>query len=499
MSAVDVLGRTPAPASRVALVTSDAVWTYGDLARATDDRARELHEEGAVSGALVPRVVDADVAGVVTLLALWRIGAIPAPLNARLTGPEIERARRVLGSVDTAPPGGSAAALRDVRDAQAVLWTSGTAGTPRGVVIPFEAIDASTRGAAERLELHADDVWLASLSPAHVGGLVLIARAMLLGCALVVSGSFDAAVASAWIDGRERGAVTHASLVPTQLLRLLDVRDGAPPPSTFRCALIGGAAAPSSLVRRALEAGWPLALSYGLTETTSQVATAPPGLVRGKPGTVGAPLAGVELRVADDGEILVRGATVASGYITADAEGRDRREEALRPLADPDGWHHTGDYGHVDTDGHLWVTGRRGDRIVSGGVTVDAGEVEEALRAHPSVRDAGVVGVPDEEWGERVGAWVELSDPAGAAATGAAGATGSEGGAAAGATPLDPVVLDAWLRPRLAAAKLPRVWLVGPALPRNANGKLDRAAVRDALTARGAAARVGRKRTSGEP
>jgi O-succinylbenzoic acid--CoA ligase len=374
----------------------------------------------------------------VTLLALWRIGATPAPLSSRLTEPERDTARRVLESA----PG----------DAQVVLWTSGTAGRPHGVAIGFAALAASAEASAERLGLGAADVWHASLSPAHVGGVALVARALLLGARLVVTGPFEAGEASALIDGRgvRAGlAVTHVSVVPTQLLRLLDARAGAPAPPTFRCALVGGAAAPAGLVARALAAGWPLALTYGLTEATSQVATAAPALTRRKPGTLGRPLRDVELRVNHDGEILVRGATLADGYLASE-----------EPLLAPDGWHHTGDLGRLDEDGDLWVTGRRIDRIVSGGVTVDAAEVEEALRGHPGVRDAGVVGLPDAEWGERVGAWVEPMEPD---------------------WPELVSALDAWLRGRLAPAKLPRVYHVAPGLPRNANGKLDRGRVREAL------------------
>jgi O-succinylbenzoic acid--CoA ligase len=197
-------------------------------------------------------------------------------------------------------------------------------------------------------------------------------------------------------------------------------------------------------VARALGEGWPLALTYGMTEMTSQVATAPPERVRAKPGTVGAPLDGAEVRVAPDGEILTRGATLALGYVGAEA-----------PLRDPDGWYHTGDLGRVDHDGDLWVTGRRSDRIVSGGVNVDAHEVEAALREHPAVGDACVVGVPDDRWGEAVAA-----------------ALVPRGG------PVDLDGLADWLRGRLSPAKRPRRWRVVEALPLNANGKVDRGAVR---------------------
>ena len=438
---VDVLARVSAPPDRTVLWDAEGAWTYAELAARVDERAADLDAVGHGPGEVVPVVLDADLEGIVTLLALWRVGATPAPLSSRLTETERDAARRALAGV----AGG----------AQAVLWTSGTAGRPRGVALTFDALDASARASAERLALGAEDVWLASLSPAHVGGLALVTRALLLGSRLVAVGPLEAVAVGALVDGR--GAppgvtVTHLSVVPTQLVRLLEVRGGAPPPPSLRCVLVGGGAAPAGLVARALDAGWPLALTYGLTEATSQVATAPPDVVRRKPGTVGSALPGVELGVADDGEILVRGATLASGCIASDDA-----------LLGEDGWLHTGDLGRLDADGDLWVTGRRMDRIVSGGVTVDAAEVEEALRTHPGVRDAGVVGLPDEEWGERVGAWVEPVD----------------------ASTTDRLItsLDGFLRSRLTGAKLPRVYHVAPGLPRNANGKLDRGRVREALLA----------------
>jgi acyl-CoA synthetase (AMP-forming)/AMP-acid ligase II len=138
---------------------------------------------------------------------------------------------------------------------------------------------------------------------------------------------------------------------------------------------------------------------------------------------------------------MVRGATLAERYVGADEE---------RILGD-DGWYHTGDLGRIDEDGHLWVTGRRGERIISGGVTVDAIEVEEVLRAHPAVVDAVVTAIPDDEWGEIVGAFV----------------VGVEG-------EFDLDAVDEHARSALSDAKRPRRWLIDHELPLNANGKVDR-------------------------
>ncbi|MEX2466827.1 MAG: AMP-binding protein, partial [Gemmatimonadota bacterium] len=296
MSVLDVLGaragaRDPDGA---ALVTPEGPLTWSGLADVVDARAGELLGSGVEPGALLPLVVDPDRGGIVGLLAAWRAGVVPAPLNARLTEPERARAREALVA---APP-----------DCQAVLWTSGTSGQPRGVALGRAGLLAHVEAVAERLELDGSEVWLASLSPAHVGGLALVARAALTGATIVVPGRPD-------MDGllralrRTTSAVTHVSLVPTQLDRLVGTWGAAPPPPELRCILIGGAHAPPALVRAATQAGWPIALTYGMTEMWSQVATAPPDLTRQRPGTVGAPLTGVEVRIAAEQEILVRGPT----------------------------------------------------------------------------------------------------------------------------------------------------------------------------------------------
>ena len=421
---------------RIALVSPDRAWTYAELATEVSERADALRSAVRRGGAHF-FAAGADAAGVVELLACGQIGAAAAPLDPRMTDVERSAAESSLRGVET--------------DAQVILWTSGTTGRPRGVALSYENLRASCNAAAERLELGPTDVWLASLSPAHVGGVALITRSMFLGCTLVASGPFDVELFSEQIDGRRLPAgvppISHMSLVPTQLLRLLELRGDARPPLTFRCALIGGAHAPPDLVARALGAGWPLALTYGMTEMTSQVATATPAEVIADPGSVGRPLGGVEVRVAGEGEIEVRGPTLATGYVGSS-----------EPLGGEDGWLRTGDLGHLDGAGALWVTGRRADRIVSGGVTVDATHVENVLREHPAVYDVCVVGVPSDEWGESVAAWVVPVE---------------------GELDLDE--LDEHARGRLSEARRPRIWHIHTSVPRNPMGKPDRRRIRAEL------------------
>jgi len=294
---------------------------------------------------------------------------------------------------------------------------------------------ASARASRERLGLAPSDRWLGSLSPAHVGGLALLTRAAALGSGVVLRGAFRA---ETFLALAEEGAITHASLVPTMLHQVLAALGKGRAPPSLRCVLLGGAPAPEALLAEALAAGFPMALTYGLTEASSQVATAEPDLVLRKPGTVGAPLPGVEVSVAEEGELLVRGPTVAPG------------------LADGDGWLRTGDLARMDGDGHLWIVGRASDRIISGGVKVDPAEVEAVLSGHPGVLEAAVVGLPDPEWGERVVA----------AVVSVHGRGPSE------------AELGEKVRAALSAAKWPRAWRFVEALPRNATGKVDREGVR---------------------
>lgn len=277
-----------------------------------------------------------------------------------------------------------------------------------------------------------DDRWLCVLPVFHVGGLAILMRSAVYGTAAVVHERFDADAAAAAIAGSE---VTLASLVPTMLLRMAEA--GLESGPGLRAVLLGGASAPSELVRSAVARGLPVVRTYGMTETASQIAVEPVG-ERGV-----RPLPGVELRIGRGGEVLVRGPMVARGSLAGD------------------GWLHTGDSGQIDDRGLLHVEGRLDEVIVTGGEKVAAAEVEDALLAHPAVRDAGVVGAPDPEWGEAVTAFVVTSE-----------AVREEG------------LLD-HCRRRVARYKVPKRVVLVDSLPRNAAGKLRRDALAAPLPARG--------------
>lgn len=436
------------PRHEQVVVTPSRRWTRGELAEAADAAGSSLSGAGVAAGTV--HAIDArpDVDTLISLLALWRLGAVPALLHPGLTRPEWTTGIEALSGAGLGGevPLGTAA----------ILWTSGTSGRPRGVALGHEGLIASAEASAERLSLGPDDVWLASLSPAHVGGLALLTRALLLGSTLVLRGKTSPEEIPALLRGSPTTpSVSHLSLVPTQLQRLLDAWGEDAPPRSFRLALIGGAPTPGDLAERAFLTGWPVALTYGMTEMTSQVATAAPAEVVYDPESVGRPLRDVEIRIARSGEIWTRGATRALAYLSSEAS-----------LVDAEGWVHTGDLGELDERGRLRVTGRRSDRILSGGVTVDANEVEAALRGHPGVAAVTVVGIPDEEWGERVAAAVVRSDGSSAAD----GDTDNEEDFTG--------ALETWCRARLSVAKVPREWRFPESLPLSERGKVDRGLVK---------------------
>jgi O-succinylbenzoic acid--CoA ligase len=248
-----------------------------------------------------------------------------------------------------------------------VMATSGSTGTPKGVVLTHDAVAASAAATSAHLGTSEHDTWLACLPLAHVGGMSVITRALHTGAGLVVHDGFDATR----VEQAGREGATAVSLVATALRRI--------DASLFRIIVLGGGRPPADRPSNCHT-------TYGLTETGS-------GVVYD-----GVPLPGVDVRVCDDGEVLLRGPMLLRGY-----------RNGSTPL-DADGWLHTGDLGRWSTDGRLHVEGRRGDLIITGGENVWPEVVEAALLTHPSVLEVAVAGADDVEWGHRVVAWVVPAD-----------------------------------------------------------------------------------------
>ena len=254
-----------------------------------------------------------------------------------------------------------------------VIATSGTGGRPRCAELSRDAVEAAVRASAEVLGAGEEDRWLSCLPLAHIGGLLVVYRHLLLGAPLTFRRSATPRVMAALPE------VRFTSMVPTQLIRLLD--SGAEL-RRLRAILVGGSRVDPALESRSAAAGAPVVPTYGMTETCGGVVYS------------GRPLPGVEVCASPSGELLVRGATLMRRY---------RLDAAATSAAlGSDGWLRTGDGGEVGPDGTVHVWGRLADVIVSGGEKIWPGDVEAALADHPAIAAVMVVGAPDREWGQRV-------------------------------------------------------------------------------------------------
>jgi o-succinylbenzoate---CoA ligase len=358
--------------------------TYGELGERAGRTARRLASLGVGAGDRVTVQAKPELAFVEVLHALPRLGAALAPVDPRGSSPPALDLDRIGEAGEAGVP------LRErveQDEVHSVILSSGTSGGPKPVPLTYGNHHASATASAELLGSEPDDRWLCVLPLFHVGGLAILLRSAMHRVTAVVHDRFEPERVREEI---ESGSVTLVSLVPTMLRRLRDAGfSGAP---GVRALLLGGGPVPVDLLEWAEAEGLPVMPTYGLTETASQIATAAPGERAGRI------LPGAEVRIArsegrgprDEGEILVRGPMVSP-----------------QALAD-DGWLHTGDLGRLDADGKLLVVGRAKEIIVTGGENVSPARVESALTAHPAVADAGVLGLPDPEWGEAVSAFVVL-------------------------------------------------------------------------------------------
>ena len=349
---------------------------------------------------------------------------------------------------------------------QSIVFTSGTTGYPKGAMLTYANQFWSATASSYRLGILPNDRWLLCIPLYHVGGMSIVFRCCLYGTAVMLIEKFDPDKVNAALD---TGHVTLASFVPTMLRRLIETRSNRETssdrrlPASVRTILLGGATAPLDLLERVHAAGWPVVLTYGMTEACSQVATATPDETHRKPGSVGKPLMFIEVQIVNDGsrianqtypigEIIVRGPTVMQSYY----RDQEAAYEALH-----DGWLHTGDLGYLDEEGDLWIVDRRTDLIVTGGENVYPSEVERVLLSHPGVQEACVVGVPDPEWGQRIVAALVGVDP-----------------------DLTAETLIGYCRKHLAGYKIPREVQFVQVLPQTASGKFKRDEVRSLLQAK---------------
>ena len=469
---------------------TDTRWSYSGLDAAVDETAGRLAALGIESGDHVGMLMSTQLLSVCLLHAAQRLGLRLVPLNTRLTAAELggqidhsdlsmlvcgadteQLAVEAAGTTPVAsvddPQWEEVQSFRAVApepidpvdwtfdDPQLMVFTSGSTGEPKAVVLTMGNLLASAAASGFRLGVDPDDRWLLTLALYHVGGIAPVLRSTLYGTAVVLRSGFDPGEVA---DDIERYDVTVVSLVPTMLSTMLERRGTLS--DSLRAVLLGGAPASDSLIERCRNYSIPVFPTYGMTETASQIATARPQQAFERAGTVGRPLMWTDLSIVDNGEpvgsgergeIVVGGPMVTAGYYgDVDANVEAFCEHGLR----------TGDIGYTDDNGYLYVLNRLDDRIITGGENVDPGEVVAALRAHPEVDEAAVVGIDDDTWGQRVSALVVPKTET-----------------------LSAAAVETFCRERLAGYKLPRQIAFTDSLPRTASGTVKRPAVREQLTA----------------
>lgn len=448
--------------SGLCLIADGERVSFADLDEQVARAAGALVDAGIKNGSRVALWGAHDLATVRAMWAVPRAGAVLLAINTRLTEQEaahqaVEAAVSVVLSRSNQPQLGIRSLDLDelakgrphrsepphVDAPHSVVYTSGTGGAPKGVILTWANLEAAAAASAEVLGHTRRDRWLAVLPLYHVGGMSILFRSARQGGAVVLDGFEPERVAAHLREDR----ITLVSLVPTMLARLLDVDPGPFP--DLRAILLGGGPVSEALLARAAAGRVPVLSTYGLTEAASQVATVPleAALVR---HTRVVPVPGMEVRIVDEGgqplatgtagRIQIRGAAVSPGYL------HDRPRS-------PGTWFTTGDLGRLDGDHQLELLGRADDTIITGGENVYPVEVEAALEEHPRVREAAVFGIEDPEWGEIVAAQV----------------------AAQG---VEEHELDRFLRSRLAGFKIPTRWHLVSAIPRTGLGKIDRARLR---------------------
>jgi fatty-acyl-CoA synthase len=352
------------------------------------------------------------------------------------------------------------------QDIAVLLFTSGTTGEPKVAMLRHRHLTSYVVSTVEFCGSGEDHAALISVPPYHIAGISAVLTGVYAARRIIYLPAFTP---EAWVDAAAKENITHAMVVPTMLGRTLDVLEARGQRLPYLRALsYGGGRMPLPVVERALRLlpHVDFVNAYGLTETSSTVAvlngedhrialTSDDPLVRRRLGSVGRPLPSVELQIRDPngavvapgicGEVYVRGEQVAGEYLH-------------RKVIRDDGWFATNDAGWVDEEGYLFLEGRLDDVIVRGGENISPGEIEDVLRAHPAVADVAVLGLPDDQWGERVAAVIVAR---------AHSPTVAE--------------LSDWVRSRLRSTKTPETWDFRSELPYNDTGKLLRRVLKDQL------------------
>lgn len=483
-----LLWRSTISPHQPALKFGSVQWTYKELQEKVSNLSGLLRSSGLEKRERVGLLLNASEIYIATVHALARIGAVTVPLNAKQSSSELllqlkncnpsliiydpalsdlkrrieeestdrrfrwKRSTELRTDTNSKPIKGESMNTASVHS---IIYTSGSTGTPKGVEITFSNLLWNAIAFGIRHGASSSDKWLLVMPLFHVGGYTIIFRSVLHGSSIVLHPRFEAAKVAESLD---RDSITLTSFVPTMLERVLKLHRGSFSPS-LRLIFLGGSQIPTFLLQEILQRRLPVVLTYGMTETCSQVAISSIGSSASLDKISYRPMFPTTMAIKSGkaltykfgkvGEIVVRGPTVFKGYWG---------EPRITSAAFKNGWFCTGDFGFLDDQGSVVLLGRRYDMMISGGEKINPSDVEASLLQHEAIEDVVVIGREDGVWGERVEAVLKIKQDA-------QSPSASE--------------LTKFLQERIGRYKIPKAYHFWTSIPKTPTGKTRRAVVRE--------------------
>lgn len=403
-----------------ALITSSKSITYSELHKNINSYSNYLKQTGVKEKTNIAILSENTIEFVFAIFALWKIGAVPVPINLRLNKNEIEEIlndcmpsfilvsknfsydyqnfKTIILDIDKDIPVETEITKteQDENETAVIIYTSGTTGIAKGVMLTHLNLLEAAGVSVNYLIQNEKDRWLASLPFYHIGGFAIICRTIFAGSSLLMPASHKN---DELIRAIDEFKPTLLSLVSTQLKRFVD--ENIKPNENLRHILLGGGPLSDELIIKAEKMGWRIIKVYGSTETTAFVTALDCKKDKDKLTSAGKVLPTCSIKIVNDngitlppnteGEITISSKTIMKGYL-------NRQKETSEKIKN--GFYYSGDYGFIDDDGYLYIQSRRTDLIISGGENINPIEIENYLSFHPAIKEICVIGIKDEVWGE---------------------------------------------------------------------------------------------------
>jgi len=453
-----------------AIISETTELSYKELINKSSAVSNYLIQKGITQNSSVGIIADNSIEFILSIMALWNIGAVPVTINIRLTAPELERELNFAGikflltnrDVDlcdrikicmdeyaSLTQQGYFSVDMHSSSPALIMFTSGTTGKPKAVVHSFNSLTNSLKIGLTFFNYQSGERWLASLPFYHIGGFQIFIRAFLTGSAVILP---DEIKNEFLLNAMYEFRPTYASFVPTQLNNFIE--NGIKPVDSLKQVLIGGGFISQEIISRAKANGWNTVKVYGSTETASLITALKKD--DDKINSAGKPLPSVEIKILNDkgrelainqsGEIAVKSPTLFISYLNNEEEYKSKFI---------DDFYLTGDFGHLDEEGYLFVEARRTDLIISGGENINPFEIEEVLLSYSGIKEAVVFQLEDSKWGQIPAAAITLYEK------------------------ISVEVLQTFLRERLADYKIPRRIFYLDELPKTPLGKIQKEKVKE--------------------